>query len=205
MRALCRRIVDPLSADAYFALSRLRSLLASASVLDVASWTAQPVEAVGVGSTPWRAREDRAPNRSPKARTKGLRDCLAASAGSPERQRTRLWVGGLWPRQPPRVLPGSQSEAVGSACPPPRAGRRRRNDANSAALPRPSERPGLVDHVEWSLPTDYPMVAPNYAAQRSAFDCRHRRALASLRATSQRTWQRKPPAPRTRRVWAENT
>lgn len=81
MRALCRRIVDPLSADAYFALSRLRSLLASASVLDVASWTAQPVEAVGVRSTPWRAREDRAPNRSPKARTKGLRDCLAASAG----------------------------------------------------------------------------------------------------------------------------
>src|SRR5271166_2762360 len=81
MRALCRRIVDPLSADAYFALSRLRSLLASASVLNVASWTAQPVEAVGVGSTPWRAREDRAPNRSPKARTKGLRDCLAASAG----------------------------------------------------------------------------------------------------------------------------
>jgi hypothetical protein len=33
----------------------------------------------------------------------------------------------------------------------------------------------------------------------------HRRALASLRATSQRTRQRKPPAPRTRRVWAEKT
>jgi hypothetical protein len=63
-----------------FALSRLRSLLASASVLDVASWTAQPVEAVGVGSTPWRAREDRAPNRSPKAPTKRLRDCRLSAA-----------------------------------------------------------------------------------------------------------------------------
>jgi Transposase len=63
-----------------FALSRLRSLLASASVLDVAGWTAQPVEAVGVGSTPWRAREDRAPNRSPKARTMRLRDCRLSAA-----------------------------------------------------------------------------------------------------------------------------
>src|SRR5271165_414001 len=36
------------------------------------------------------------------------------------RMSARLGVGGLWPRQPRRVLPGSQSEAVGSACPPPR-------------------------------------------------------------------------------------
>src|SRR5271166_6048034 len=83
MRALCRRIVDPLSADAYFALSRLRSLLASASILDVASWIAQPVEAVGVGSTPWRAREDRAPNRSPKARTKVTNPDPAATVHTP--------------------------------------------------------------------------------------------------------------------------
>ena len=25
------------------------------------------------------------------------------------------------------------------------------------------------DRAKWSLPADYPMVAPNYAAQRSAF------------------------------------
>jgi antirestriction protein ArdC len=45
----------------------------------------------------------------------------------------------------------------------------------------------------------------DWRLQEFVFDCRHRRALASLRATSQRTRQRKPPAPRTRRVWAEKT
>src|ERR1700730_8397436 len=43
----------------------------------------------------------------------------------------------------------------------------------------------------------------DWRLQEFVFDCRHRRALASLRATSQRTRQRNPPAPRTRRVWAE--
>jgi antirestriction protein ArdC len=45
----------------------------------------------------------------------------------------------------------------------------------------------------------------DWRLQEFVFDCRHRRALASLRATSQRTRQRRPPAPRTRRVWAEKT
>jgi hypothetical protein len=56
--------------------------------------------------------------------------------------------------------------------------------------------PSGNDEVWWE--TDWRL-------QEVVFDCRHRPALASLRATSQRTRQRKPPAPRTRRVWAEKT
>ena len=80
MRALCSRIVEPLSADAYLALNRFRALFASSSVFGAASWTAHRDEVAGVGSTAYWVVDARAPSSSPMARHRGLRGLAAGDA-----------------------------------------------------------------------------------------------------------------------------
>ena len=117
--AVCRPIVDPLSAAAYLPLSRLRSRLASASDLGAASWPSR--------SGPWGSDQQPvvwagpAQKSCPRRHAAGdLGTAWRPRRAPPERQRTRIWVAGLWPRQPPWVLSGSRLEAAGSACPPSR-------------------------------------------------------------------------------------